>query len=109
MAHPYPPRCPKFDYRGRHRYLLTLLTFAREPRFSSAPVVQLALEQILRAAREKSLYGLIAIRFLSPRKKIMPSEIAGVAITPSPIGFLASSAYSAPALITKTSPSSLVQ
>jgi putative transposase len=53
MAHPYPARCPQFDYRGRYRYLLTFSTFERQPRFTSRQIVDLVLPQVLRAAKEK--------------------------------------------------------
>lgn len=44
--------------------------------------------------------------WLIVRTKIIPSEIAGVAIITSPIGLVAISSYFGPALTTKTSPSS---
>src|SRR5215510_14761842 len=44
---------------------------------------------------------------LRPRTKIMPSEIAGVAIKTSPMSFFESTSYFSPALMTKITPSSL--
>ena len=51
--HPYTPYCGSFSYRGRYTYLLTWVTHERASHFVDAAVVQLALDNILRAAREK--------------------------------------------------------
>ncbi len=46
-------------------------------------------------------------KWCSVRIKILPSDMAGVAMMTSPIEFVASSSNSGPALTTNTSPSSL--
>jgi hypothetical protein len=53
------------------------------------------------------VFSLIANTLCSPRIKIIPSEIAGVAISTSPTGFVESNSYLSPAFTTNTSPSSL--
>lgn len=63
MVHPYTPYCGSFSYRGRHKYLLTCVTHERASLFVDAPVVQLALENILRAAHEKQ-FELIVYMFM---------------------------------------------
>jgi putative transposase len=52
VTHPYPRHLPAFTYRGKYMYALAFTTSERQPHFVSAPVVDLVLQQILRAARE---------------------------------------------------------
>jgi putative transposase len=47
-----PERLKTFDYLGFHRYSLTFCTNRRREIFTSADVVDLAFEQILRSTRE---------------------------------------------------------
>lgn len=53
MVHPYTPYCGTFSYVGKHRYLLTLVTFQRNTAFVERDIVCLAWEQMLRACAEK--------------------------------------------------------
>ncbi len=52
MPHPYPPRLPGFSYVGRYSYSLEFTTDGRQPILVDAAVVDLVLQQILRAASQ---------------------------------------------------------
>jgi putative transposase len=62
MPH-YPRHLATFDYRGFHRYFLTLCTFERNPYFIDAKNVAIAYEQILRAAGDQH-FALVAYCFM---------------------------------------------
>jgi REP-associated tyrosine transposase len=47
-------RLPSFDYVGPHRYSLTLCAFARDKIFVDAEFVDVVIDQILRAANDRS-------------------------------------------------------
>lgn len=53
MVHPYTPYCPTFHYLGRYSYLLTFVTFERQPIFTDSSNVELVRTQMFRAAAEK--------------------------------------------------------
>ena len=63
MPHPYPPRLPNFSYVGRYSYSLEFTTHARHPTFVEERVVDLVLQQILRAAVEIG-FSVIAYCFM---------------------------------------------
>ena len=48
-----PERLRSFDYVGFHRYFLTFCTYQRHPLFRDGFNVQLARDQILRAAQQE--------------------------------------------------------
>jgi putative transposase len=59
----HPERLESFDYRGRHTYHLRFCTHERQPIFSSSAAVDLALQQIQRAATELG-FELLAYCFM---------------------------------------------
>jgi putative transposase len=63
VTHPYPPYCRTFTYIGRHRYLLTFVTYDRIEAFTSAATVALVWLQFLRAAREIA-FEVVAYSFM---------------------------------------------
>jgi putative transposase len=63
MTHPYPPRWAEFPYVGRYNYSLTFVTDTRRPLFVTPDVVDLVLQQILRAA-EKHTFAVLAYCFM---------------------------------------------
>ena len=60
---PKRPRLKTFDYVGTYRYFLTFCTSHREPAFRSAPIVDLVLTQIMRAANENA-FEIVAYCFM---------------------------------------------
>jgi putative transposase len=58
-----PPRLPAFDYRGFHRYLLTICTYDRDPVFSRTDFATTATEH-LRQCAEQSHFAVIAYCFM---------------------------------------------
>jgi putative transposase len=75
VAHPYPPYCSNFDYRGRFRYLLTFTTFSRNALFTDASAVNLALAQIVRAALEKQ-FEILVYCFMPDHLHLIVSGLA---------------------------------
>ena len=63
MVHPYTPYCATFSYVGKHRYLLTFVTFGRTALFTEGDAVFLVWEQIMRAGAEKQ-FEVIAYCFM---------------------------------------------
>jgi putative transposase len=59
----YPRSLSAFDYRGFHRYFLTVCTFERNHYFTDASNVFLVREQFLRASREQQ-FAIIAYCFM---------------------------------------------
>ena len=66
----YPTYLRHFDHTGFHRYSLTFCTFERQEHFRSASHVDLALPQILRAAREQ-VFDLPAYCFMPDHLHIL--------------------------------------
>jgi putative transposase len=52
-----------FTYLGRHAYSITCCTFARQPAFSAAAVVDTTAAQLLRSSREEQ-FALLAYCFM---------------------------------------------
>ena len=50
-----PPRIQGFDYRGLHRYFLTICTRERAEYFTQLETVQLAMSQILQTGRDHDI------------------------------------------------------
>jgi REP element-mobilizing transposase RayT len=63
-------RLHAFDYRGFTRYSLCFCTFKRSERFVTADAVNLALEQLLRAAREQA-FAILAYCFMPDRVHLL--------------------------------------
>ena len=57
MAYRRPPRLKTFDYRGAHRYLLTMCTFDRARRFVDAATVDSVRRQLLTVAEATAKLG----------------------------------------------------
>jgi putative transposase len=63
MSRKPPPRLRSFDYRGLHRYFLTILTFARAQVFTSHSAVETSLVQLMRTA-DVEQFSIIAYCFM---------------------------------------------
>jgi len=63
MAYRRPPRLKTFDYRGAHRYLLTMCTFDRARRFVDAATVDSVRRQLLTVAEATDM-SVLAYTFM---------------------------------------------
>ena len=74
----HPERLRHFDYRGFHRYSLCFCTIQRQRLFTTEPVVDLVLQQFLRAGTEQRV-ALIAYCFMPDHVHLLAvgtSEVA---------------------------------
>jgi REP-associated tyrosine transposase len=55
MPHPYPPHHPDLPYVGKHSYFLTFRTFDSRHIFTTSEVVDLVVQQFLRAGDEQGV------------------------------------------------------
>jgi putative transposase len=63
VTHPYPRHLSGFSYRGKYMYSLAFTTWDRRQHFANAPIVDLVLQQVLRATTDHG-FQMIAYCFM---------------------------------------------